>query len=103
MSTHETGGHPADQPAKADQSDRTETRNGSDTPSTAEDPSNRESRNTGPASGGRSTGGNMPAEDKSGKLKELEERSKTMDRQATQAHDKAAAEWEEKLKVVLKK
>jgi hypothetical protein len=101
MSNHETGGHTADQPSKTDQSDRTETRNGGDAPSTAEDPSNRESRSTGPASGGRSTGGNMPTEDKSGKLKELKEHSEATERQATQAHDKAAAEWEEKLKVVL--
>jgi hypothetical protein len=50
MSTHETGGRPADQPAKSDQPDRTETPGSRNTSSPAEDPSNRESRGDRPCS-----------------------------------------------------
>jgi hypothetical protein len=91
MTTHETGGHPADQPTKPDQPANTETSSG-DTPSTAEDPSNRESRGTdlapdlGPPV---YQGGNMGVDTRlNQKMNELQEK---------------LSQWEEKLKVVLKK
>jgi len=100
MNTHETGGHPADQPAETDQSDRTETRNGGDTPRpaadhpwevrAAEDPSNRESRGPDPRLGPPVyQGGNMGVDTRlDSKMKEIQEK---------------VNQWEEKLKTVLRK
>ncbi len=99
MSSHETGGRPADQPTKTDQPSKTETSASGDIPSPAEDPSNRESRSPiidfGPNASSESYGRDPPKPPSPKGTYEPKELAK-------EAREKAA-EWEEKLKVVLKK
>lgn len=105
MSIHETGGQAADQPASTDHSDTIETRANGDIPIPSADPPNREARDTGGGGGGRPTvPGSLSVDTKTGeKLNQAKEGVEAIARRAEQAYEKAAAQWEEKLKVALKK